>query len=305
MVSGRPRGRLLIVGGAGYFGARLAAALQADCDVILTQRTISALRSEWIARSGLRVLNYDSARDDALPLEGKVDAVINLATPGATEAASDPAAARFRALATVQACVQLLHSGQAKRLLHFSTFHVYGAGGRARFDEADAPCPMHPYGEIHWACEQALKHEADAWLLRPTNMVGVPAHADLGNQARLLFLDLCRQAATGAMKLHNDGHSFRDFLSFDDAIQAVKRLLAAPAPSERLFNLASGTSLRLDAVASLIQGVTHPTPSIEFGTGQDAFRAPFTVATERLQQLGWNPIASLADEARALVQFFS
>jgi len=297
--------RLLIVGGTGYFGARLAAALQPDHDVILTQRTTSVLRSEWITRTGLQVLSFDSARDASLPLKGEVDAVINLAAPGAAEAANDPEAARARALATVQACMQCLDAGKAVRLVHFSTFHVYGAGGRAQYAETDAPSPIHPYGEIHLACEQALQNDPRAWRVRPTNLVGAPAHSDLGNQARLLFLDLCRQAAGGAMKLHNDGQSFRDFLPFDDAIQAVKHLLTAPAQTERLFNLASGTSMRLDAVASLIQAVTPSRPSIEFGTGQDAFRAPFTVTTERLQHLGWQPRASLADEARAMVQFFS
>lgn len=305
MKRGKQRQRLLIVGGTGYFGARLAAALQPDHDVILTQRTTSVLRSEWIARTGLQVLAYDSAHDPVLPLVSEVDAVINLAAPGAAEAANDPEAARARALATVQACVQCLDAEKAARLVHFSTFHVYGAGGRVQFAETDAPSPIHPYGEIHLACEQALQNDPRAWRVRPTNLVGAPAHGDLGSQARLLFLDLCRQAASGAMKLHNDGQSFRDFLPFDDAIQAVKHLLAAPAQPERLFNLASGTSMRLDAVASLIQGVAHPTPSVELGAGHDAFRAPFTVTTERLRHLGWEPQASLADEARAMVQFFS
>ena len=295
----------MIVGGAGYFGARLAEALASDHAVTVTQRSTSAVRTAWLTRTGIQAIGYDSALHGTLPTTESFDAVINLAMPGAAEAARDPSAACDRALATAAACVHLLDQGTATRLVHFSTFHVYGAGGRSCFDEADVPAPIHPYGEAHLACEQRLRKDERVWIVRPSNLVGSPAHADLGDQAKLLFVDLCQQATKGAMKLHNDGLSYRDFIGFGDAINAVKLLLSAPAQAERLFNLASGAALRLDAVAMLIQEATAPRPTLEFGSGQDAFRAPFTVNTERLRSLGWQPHASLTKEAQTMVKFFS
>jgi nucleoside-diphosphate-sugar epimerase len=297
--------RVLIVGGAGYFGARLAEALAAEHAVTITQRSSSAVRDAWIARAGLQTVHFDSANAELIDVAGAFDAIINLAMPGAAEAARDPAAAMRRALATARACVRLLDEGRALRLLHFSTFHVYGAGGREVFSEDDAPAPIHPYGHTHLACEQLLGADSRVWMVRPSNMVGAPAHADLGDQAKLMFVDLCQQAARGAMKLNNDGLSYRDFLPFDDAITAVRLLLTAKPQSQCLFNLAHGSAIRLDEAARLIRDASPVPPTLEFGSGTDAFRQPFGIKIERLQQLGWQPQASLAAEAARLIKFFA
>jgi len=297
--------RLLVVGGTGYFGARLSEVLRNEHEVTVTHRSLSPARAEWIKRTALNAVSFDSAADEAIPVKGVFDVIINLAMPGATEAGRDSGAALERALATAKACVRLLDDDRAKQLVHFSTFHVYGAGGREKFDESDVPAPVHPYGQTHWACEQMLAEDERVCLLRASNLVGAPAHADLGDQAKLLFLDLCRQAANGAIKLHNDGLSFRDFLPFDDAIDAVKLLLQTPWQAVRLFNLASGNSMRLDEIAVLIQHAAPNTSLIEYGTGQDAFRSPFSINIERLRALGWQPRASLTKDAAAIVKFFS
>ena len=297
--------KLLIVGGAGYFGARLATALKSEHSVTVTQRSTSAARTEWVERTGLQTCRYDSAENETLPTSDEFDAIINLAMPGAAEAGRDPEAAKTRASRTVQACIRLLEEGRAQRLIHFSTFHVYGGGGRGDFDESDAPAPIHPYGETHLLCEQLLKDNDKCVVLRPSNMVGAPAHADLGDQSKLLFIDLCQQAAHGSMKLHNDGLSYRNFLPFGDAISAVRLLLEAKMQETRLFNLASGAAMRLDAVSELIRSAAPQPPVVEFGTGKDAFREPFTVNVERLSAMGWQPQASLFDEAVEIIRFFA
>lgn len=298
--------RYLIIGGAGYFGARLAQALRDESQVAATCRRASAARHEWAQRHGVQLCTYDSADAAGLTLEGEFDAIINLAMPGAAEAGADAEVARTRGLATTELCRKWLRQGRAGRLIHFSTFHVYGAGGRETYDEADMPVPVHPYGHAHLACERLLADESRALVLRPSNMVGCPAHADLGEQARLMFLDLCRQAATGVLRMGNDGQSYRDFLPFEDAIQAVRLLLKIEPSDERLFNLAQGSATRLDEAARLVQAAALPqSVRISFGSGSDAFRSPFCVNTTRLQELGWKPQGSLEAEARDTICFFA
>lgn len=298
--------RYLILGGAGYFGARLAQSLRAGSAVTVTARRASVARSEWARKTGIKLVAYDSSDAIGFSFEGEWDAIINLAMPGAAEAGADAEAARQRGLVTAQHCLRCLHEGRAGRLVHFSTFHVYGAGGPETYVEGDLPAPTHPYGQAHLACEQLLADESRAFVVRPSNMIGCPAHADLGDQAKLLFLDLCRQAVSGEMRLGNDGLSYRDFLPFEDAIQAV-RLLLKPAPSDkRLFNLAQGTATRLDEAARLIQAAALPqSVRMSFGNGSDAFRSPFCVNTMPLQKLGWKPQCSLEAEARDTICFFT
>jgi nucleoside-diphosphate-sugar epimerase len=292
--------RYLLVGGAGYFGARLAEALAGE--VLVTQRSAAPEREAWALTHGIEMVSYDSTLG-GLEVTGEFDAVVNLASPGAAEAARDSESAMQRAQRVAADCLSLLNAGRAGRLLHFSTFHVYGAGGRAKFAETDEPAPIHPYGRSHAQCEPLVLAHPNTLVLRPSNMVGAPAHAALGDQAKLMFLDLCRQAAAGAIRLQNDGLSYRDFLPFEDAISAVRVLLNAPLSGERIFNLACGQSTRLDAVAQMIQRVAGA-ETLEFGTGTDAFRAPFEVDVSRLRALGWEPRASLEEETHRILSFY-
>lgn len=292
--------RYLLVGGAGYFGARLAEALEGE--VVVTQRSVAPEREAWARMHGIEMVSYDSSIGN-LVVKGEFDAIVNLASPGAAEAGADPEVALKGGRRSAEDCLHLLNAGRAGRLLHFSTFHIYGAGGRVHFRETDAPAPIHPYGRSHAECEKLVLAHPNTMVLRPSNLVGAPAHAALGGQAKLMFLDLCRQAAAGAVRLNNDGLSFRDFLPFEDAISAVKILFNARLPGERIFNLACGQAIRLDAVARMIQQLAEA-EILEFGIGADAFRAPFEVDVSRLLDLGWEPRASLEDETRRLLTFY-
>lgn len=296
--------RILIVGGSGYFGSRLAESLSHDAETVITQRSVTPARTSWIERTRLQAIKFDSSRQSVLPVDGHFNAIINLAMPSVAEVTRDPNESRISAIATSKACLQVLDDGCADRVLHFSTFHVYGSASRVRYAEDDAATPTHPYGTIHLECERLMLKAAQTLVVRPSNMVGAPAHRDLGDQAKLFFVDLCRQAAAGAMRLSNDGKSYRDFLPFDDAIAAVRLLLKVEMNGDQLLNLASGEAQRLDTVAHLIQQVANNRPSLEFGTGQDACRQPFVISTDRLHRLGWQPRSSLADETRRAVNFF-
>lgn len=295
--------RFLIVGGGGYIGARIAERLVAEGSVCITRRAATPRREEWVRRSGVEAVFFDSAVDAGLPVSGDFDVVINLAMPGSAEAARDPQAG-IHAGKSVQACIDLLSAGRVGRLIHFSSFHVYGDPGRSSYRESDICHPAHPYGQIHHQCEQRVLTESTGLVLRPSNMLAAPAHGDMGDQARLIFLDLCQQAAKGSMRLHNDGASYRDFLPFEDVMTGLQKLFDSPTDGNRLFNLARGVAQSLEELAQRIKlAAPHPV-ELAFGDGIDAFRTPFVVYTERLQALGWQPQVELDSEIRRTIGFF-
>jgi nucleoside-diphosphate-sugar epimerase len=302
-------GRLLIVGGSGYFGSRLAEALAPDWDVTVTIRSETPARAAWLGERGIASARYDSAADDELPATSDTAAIVNLAMPGAQAAGKNPEAAIEQGRRTAMACLDLLRSERAARLIHFSTFHVYGGDAAAFYSEDIATTPGHPYGRAHLAVERLLlaSDVADRIaILRPTNMTGAPAHKDLGEQAGLIFLDLCRQVAiTGAMTLRNDGQSYRDILPFGDAMAAVALLLRADTGWNQLFNLGAGQAITMQALAETIAAAAPVSVPISYGDGTDAFRSPFEVDISRLRALGWSPSASIADEARRTIAAFA
>ena len=299
---------LLIIGGAGYFGARLASALSTQRAVAVTYRSLSSSRASWLKTADLKEgVVYNSAYDNALPLTGKVGAVINLAMPSAKEAASDPEGANARALKTIDAVLQLLKEGRVEQVLHFSTFHVYGNSNDSEYLEAQTPQPRHPYGVAHALVEERIAAHACAdrvTVFRPTNLVGAPAHADLGDQSGLVFLDFCRQALKGRIRMRNDGCSYRDILPFSDAIAAVNLVLSTSDFGGRVVNLAAGETIRLDKLAKMIGAAAQVPVDICFGTDSDVFREPFSVNTDRLRDVGWAPKNDFGLEVKQTMDFF-
>lgn len=300
------KGRLLIPGGAGYLGARLAQALSDEYEIYVTYRNLSPLRKHWLENTpGVFGIQFDASQAEMPPLEILFDAVINLAMPGAEEAQKDPEGSRTQAVRIARNLAYVASKG-LRRLIHFSTFHVYGPDEREIFAETDEPRPQHPYARNHLLCERILEESGfdTLFLLRPTNIVAAPAHGDLGPQSKLLFLSLCRQMAeTGSMRLNNDGLSYRDFVGFDDLLSAVRLLLSCPAAPFRIMNVSAGSSYRLNDFAELIRSAGSG--EVTFGTGKDAWRRPFVVCNQRMRSLGWNPQLDMTAEIGKTLEFFS
>lgn len=290
--------RFLITGGVGYFGARLAEALAEKGDVVVTSRTLTPEREQWLA-SHPRITHAFAPPD-----HGEFDCYINLATAGAGEAAADPEAARAATRDNVETCLSFLKQGRAGKVIHTSTFHVFGAQPREIYREGAEPSPTHPYGEAHALGEKLFRETGDGlpvFVVRPTNIVGAPAHAGIGPQWRLIFLDLCKQAVeTGGIRLLTDGCAYRDFVSMPDAIAAILLLLEAKPDSPAPMHLALGHPMRLDELADRIRlvakGEFGREISLERGDKADAFREPFKVETHRLSERGWKPSLDALDE---------
>lgn len=302
------RPRALILGGAGYFGARLANDLADTHHVVVTYRSLTPRRKAWLEATRFESLHYNSATMTSVDTAGPIDLLVNLAMPSAREAARDEDGALAMARTTARLCAGLVTEGKARRLIHLSTFHVYGGDGSAGFAEDRLVAPLHPYGRIHYEVERLLRASPsadDIYILRATNMAGSPAHLDLGDQASLIFLDLCRQAAQdGCMVLGNDGSSYRDMLPFANAIAALRQLAGDTTTPYRLFNLAAGRAMTLRSLAETIAARLPGGIEIRYGTGTDSYREPFEVDVSRLTGLGWQPEQNLAEEIAATLDAF-
>lgn len=292
--------QILIVGGLGYFGSRLAKDLSRNFNVTVTARKLTPIRAAWLERNTqIRFLPFDSAKDGCLPVTDRFESIINLASPSSYEAVDDFSRAHSSAIRTLSAIAQLLREGLAEKLVHFSSFHVYGQ-------------PMNKYGEIHLSQERYLTERLGTLpvvVLRATNGVGYPEHSELGVQSRLLFLDCCRQAVESfEIKLLSDGSSFRDFITLTEFISAVRVVLAHPFKSLETLNLSSGKMVPLRNLVSLIQdracAVLNRQIPISFGGKKDPIAEPFIVSNDPLRLLGWAPEPVMGIEIDKTLEFF-
>ena len=248
--------RVLIPGGTGYVGGRVAEALhEAGWQV----RVASRRARHWPGPGGSRIevvaVDWRNAVDRARALAG-CDAVVMLAAANEIEAAQDPVAA---ADATTTQCLAWLVGAReagVSRFLYLSTIHVYGPAGDSPITEATPAQPVHPYAETHLAAETFVaaagrRGDFHTTVFRLSNAFGAPVDAEV-DRWTLLVNDLARQAAeTGKLVLRSDGLQARDFIPMSSVCKAVRWALESPAPGA-LYNLGSGESTTVYEMASRV-----------------------------------------------------
>lgn len=288
--------RVLLTGAKGYLGGRLMSELAGTvplcADITDTAAIAAAFADAGAARSLIHLAGANEivcANDLARSLE--VNAI-------GTRNVLDAAAA----------------SG-VRRVIFFSTFHVYGEPTPdSIITELTLADPIHPYGMTKLLAEQLCKAARKKYgfelaIVRLSNSVGMPADAEI-ERWTLVVLDLCRQAhEKRSLRLVSSGVQRRDFISIGDIAQATRILLHADAQQlqEPVFNLGSGSSVRIRDIAAWIQeeyermygariplSAPHPT---------DPAPANFCFSISKIMTLGFAPQTNLREEIRSTLKF--
>jgi UDP-glucose 4-epimerase len=251
--------KVLLTGGLGYLGGRLAQSLAATARPELTLATRrSACRH--LPAADARIVTIDWSSDSALErlCEG-MDAVVHLAGMNAAECARHPVAAlEFNGMATARLAQAAARQGTA-RFIYLSSAHVYGAALSGLVDEHTCPAPRHPYATSHRAGEDAVRlacagSAMTGVIVRLSNAFGAPVDpaADCWH---LLTNDLCRQAVTTHRAvLKTAGTQRRDFIPVAEACRAITHLLQLPSQrlGDGLFNAGGAWAPTLLEMAYLI-----------------------------------------------------
>jgi len=221
--------RILITGGFGYVGGRVAQVFSAlpDTHVLLGSRK-HRMPPDWLPTASVAVTCWDDPKLLRKACAG-VDTILHFAAMNEIEAARDPVGAlQMNGVATVQLLV-VSQSERVRRFIYLSTAHVYGAPLAGRIDEAISARPTHPYATSHRAAEDVVLAARDAGVLdglviRLSNSFGAPSYPEV-NRWTLLVNDLCLQAVTNRkLVLRSAGLQRRDFITLSDVARAIVHL---------------------------------------------------------------------------------
>jgi UDP-glucose 4-epimerase len=248
--------KVLITGGFGYLGGRLAQFLvsQENYEILLGSR-LQTQPPPWLSQAKVVETQWGSLQCLQEICSG-VDSIVHLAGMNAQDCAADSAAAlEANAVATTR-FLQAAIRQKVERFIYVSTVHVYGSPLAGAITEETNPTPVHPYAVSHRAGEDAVSQsrEIEGIVIRLSNAYGAPADKDV-NCWMLLVNDLCRQAAiSGRLVLHSPGLQKRDFIPLHDVVRAIKHLieLSVDKFGSALFNLGGEASYRIIDLAELI-----------------------------------------------------
>ncbi len=251
------RKRVLITGGMGYIGGRVAASLlQEGCGVVLGGRN-AGTPPDWLPQAEVFPMDWHSGESLRSACHG-VDTVVHLAAMNDSECARDPVAAlEVNGVNTVR-MVEAAKAAGVSRFIYFSTAHIYGAPLAGCIDESTLPRSRHPYASSHRAAEDVVLAAAghlSPVVLRLSNGFGAPMHRG-ANCWKLLVNDLCSQAvADRTMTLRSSGLQKRDFITMRDVAGVVSHMmdLDRTVLGDGIYNVGGGRSMRVLEMAEAIQ----------------------------------------------------
>ncbi|MEK9627506.1 MAG: SDR family oxidoreductase [Nitrospinota bacterium] len=256
--------KILITGGLGYLGGRIADSLNRNhpgCDLVLgTSREITET-PDWAKPFQVVPLNILDPVSIKNVLTSDFDAIVHLAAINEHESFKDPRLAwETNALGT-QSLLSIASHKQISKFIYFSTFHVYG-NCRGKITENSPTQPHHPYAATHRAAEDMVRFYQhykgmDTLTMRLSNGYGCPMDSGV-NRWTLVFNDLCQQAVqSGKMVIKSTGKQHRDFIALHDVAAAVDHFLYSIPDKweDGLYNLGGDCSLSISEVARKIAGI--------------------------------------------------
>ncbi len=290
--------RILITGGFGFVGGRLAVHLaQAGHQIILGTRH-SMLVPDWLPQANVAKIAWDDERSLERSCDG-VDVVIHAAGMNAQECTADPAAAlAFNGLATTRLVAAANRTG-VQYFIYLSTAHVYSSPLVGTITEDTCPRNLHPYATSHLAGEHAVLTASQRGVmrgivLRLSNVYGAPMHKDV-NCWMLLVNDLCRQAVqTHKLVLKTNGLQQRDFIGMTEISRVVEYFILNNEKSKQvgIFNIGAGVSKSVLDMTKMIQqrcdyllGYIPLIEKIEISDYE--FASPFKYEITKLESIGF------------------
>jgi UDP-glucose 4-epimerase len=300
--------RVVVTGGAGFFGSTLVALLlERGCKVVvLDDLSTGVLRNlphdhPSLAIRIVRVGDPAFARliDEEV---AAAQAVFHLASPIGVFRAHAERFAVTRSIidsssAIAEACLR-----SRRPLLYTSSSEVYGAGQDQPISESQPVVtdirPRWGYAAAKAAGEHlvaAMFHDFDVptWIVRPFNIAGARQRVATGQVVpAFVFAALKGEPII----VHDDGNQRRSFLHVADAAEGLISIMESEALRGRPVNLGNTDSIRIGDLARLVGEVLGIPISIVKRPSQTVFGAGFAVTRNRIpdtrllrEATGWAP----------------
>ncbi len=238
--------RVLITGGFGYLGGRLAQYLsqQVNWEIVLGSRQ-KRESPQWLPKASICHMDWNSCEELEQACYG-IDVIVHAAGMSARNCSENPVlAVAVNALCSVRLLDAAIKQ-KVKRFIYISTAHVYSEFLSGYIDEEVYPSNLHPYATSHRAAEDIVLYahkcqKIEGVVVRLSNAFGTPVEKESSCWS-LLINNLCLQAVKNhQLILRSSGTERRNFISMLDTCRAISHLLAMPSGSllNGIFNVGS------------------------------------------------------------------
>jgi len=303
---------VLLTGGFGTIGGRLAAILAKDSEINLRLASrIKRNAPHWAPRAETYAVDFEN-RKSIQEVLNEITHVVHLVAMTDFESRAEPEKARQVNTEYTNRVIEQCRKDT--RFVYLSTIQVYGADLTGTITESTPTNPADAYSQTHLnsetLVESAHKHgQIEGINLRNSNGFGAPMSAD-AKIWQIIANDLCRQAVEKkTLTLKSHGQQFRNFIPFTDVCNAIRHCLFMPKEiiDNSTFNLSSDFEVRVVDMAELIASQCRKKlgykPFLEIlGAKPETVPEKFCYDSGKLRATGFLPTTSLESEIDRLIE---
>ena len=297
---------ILITGGLGYLGGRIAQSLLATNKyrIILGTRDNQASLPKQLVGCDIALIDLLEKSSIQKNLRG-VDIIIHLAAMNANECAKNPSNALLvNGLGTLN-LVQSAKDSGIKKIIYFSTAHVYGSPLLGNISEDTLVMPSSHYAITHRIAEDYIikvgrEGKIGTTIVRLSNAIGPPIHKH-ANCWMLVANDMAKQVIeNGKIQLKSSGTQLRDFVPISSVASAVKLLLEDDVYSGKVFNLGLGRSMSILQLANILANRAKDILSLDVSIStaiNDSKHGDYlNYSIDKITSIGYSPSCTLEKE---------
>lgn len=169
-----------------------------------------------------------------------IDTMIHTVSPNENLYQTDVYRAASENAAGIHAALDFCLNNHIKNFIYFSSFHVFGEHV-GNLDETAPTLPCSEYGLAHLIAEQTVQlydrqKELNAWIIRPSNLFGVPESLSAFQRWNLIPFAFCKEAVEQkAIFLLSSGEQLRNFVGINDVVRKIVWILNH-APDQHLIH---------------------------------------------------------------------
>ena len=251
---------ILITGGSGFLAGRLAMFLSGikNFNIVLSTRRE---KYQFFKNKKIKIFNVNWDSDCSVKnMCMDIDVIFHLSSPNAQECEKNPEIAFKVNVDNTKKLVKAAFTNKIKRIIYFSTAHVYSSSLIGNIVEGNKTTNKHPYAKSHLMAEKCIlnfnqKKNHDGIIFRLSNSYGYPINFDI-NCWKLFVNNLCKSGIENRKLIINSSKNVtRNFFSIDELCRISNYFidLKMPIHENNIYNIGGEKSYTLMEFAKQIQ----------------------------------------------------
>jgi len=304
----------LITGGAGFIGSnfiRFILGKHPDARVINFDKLTYAGNLDNLRdvenNPRYSFIKGDIADEQAVlkAFEQPLDYVVNFAAETHVDRAiGRPAAFINTDIIGTYILLECARRNPVKRFVQISTDEVYGSISEGAADESYPLMPRNPYaaskaGADRLAYSYFVTYQLPVIITRCSNNFGPYQHPE-----KLIPLFVTNAIEDKKLPLYGDGRNIRDWIHVNDHCRAIDFLISRGVDGQ-VYNIAGGNMRQnIEITQAIIDALGKPRSLIQYVKDRQGHDRRYSLADEKLRQLGWQPTADFEAGLAETVQWY-